>query len=53
MYVSMGCPSNGYIFEMRKASRKIYHTQIKYIRENNVKKKQNAHSFIISDKCNF
>ena len=35
----MGCPSNGYVFEMRKATRKSYHKQIKYInkRENNIK----------------
>ena len=51
----MGCPSYGYVFEMRKGTRKSYHKQIKYItkRENNIKKQKLAHSFINSNKRDF
>ena len=34
LWLSCGCPSEGYVFNMRKATRSTYHKHIKYIERN-------------------
>ena len=34
LWLSCGCPSEGYVFNMRKATRSTYHKQIRYIERN-------------------
>ena len=34
LWLSCGCPSEGYAFNTRNATRSTYHTQIKYIERN-------------------
>ena len=34
LWFSCECPSEGYVFNMRKATRSTYHKQIKYIEQN-------------------
>ena len=34
LWLSCGCPNEGYVFIMRKATRSTYHKQVKYIERN-------------------
>ena len=49
------CPTTGYVYEVRKATRKSYHKQVKYIyrRENFIKKQKMSRTFLNSDKPEF
>ena len=48
IYLDHGCPSFGFIFEMRKCTRSIYHKKVKFInnREQKLKKQAIASVFI-------
>ena len=55
IYLDHGCPSFGFIFEMRKFTRSIYHKKVKFInkREQKLRKQAIATAFINNNSRDF
>ena len=50
LYGCLVCPSEGYVFNMRKATRSTYHKQIKYIERNEDMIRKDIFSNVLSSK---
>ena len=55
IFIDHGCPSFGFILEMHKFTRSIYHKKVKFInkREQKLKKQAIATAFINNNSCDF